>query len=259
MASGYCLSSGFGVPVMCLRNCPTYMEWTVIWTWTVIWCINPHTWVVSPGCALLAGCRCCPWHCDDMPHDALIWSCWFGHVLMPSLSLWTAWHARNSDLIMLFCDMVVAVCICEVVESDFCLSSGFGVLVMCLRITIPFSHVGVASHKSHHMTSQCIMWHHRTQEIASHKMKTHQITSRDISQLTTFTHQPQNVGSHPATNHIKTGQHTTTMERFGHRSRWSPCAHSIGKFFLWLIVFFLETSAPGLPGSTCKWSYHPYK
>ena len=32
---------------------------------------------------------------------------------------------------MLFCDMVVAVCICEVVESDFCLSSGFGVLVMC--------------------------------------------------------------------------------------------------------------------------------
>ena len=205
-----------------------------------------HTWVVSPGCALLAGCRCCPWHCDDMPHDALIWSCWFGHVLMPSLSLWTAWHARNSDLIMLFCDMVVAVCICEVVESDFCLSSGFGVLVMCLRITIPFSHVGVASHKSHHMTSQCIMWHHRTQEIASHKMKTHQITSRDISQLTTFTHQPQNVGSHPATNHIKTGQHTTTMERFGHRSRWSPCAHSIGKFFLWLIVFFLGNFRPRL-------------
>ena len=58
---------------------------------------------------------------------------------------------------MLFCDMVVAVCIYEVVESDFCMSRGFGVLVMCLRITIPFSHVGVASHKSHHMTSQCIM------------------------------------------------------------------------------------------------------
>ena len=35
--------------------------------------INPHTWVVSPGCALLAGCRCGPWHCDDMPHDALMW------------------------------------------------------------------------------------------------------------------------------------------------------------------------------------------
>ena len=99
--------------------------------------INPHTWVVSPGCALLAGCRCRPLLCDDMPHDALMWghggkhvmqkrqigeaSCWFGHVLMPSLSLWTAWRVCNSEL------------------------------------TIPFSHVGVASHKSHHMTSQCIM------------------------------------------------------------------------------------------------------
>ena len=39
------------------------------------------------------------------------------HVFLPSLSLWTAWHARNSELIMLFGDMVVAVCICEVVES----------------------------------------------------------------------------------------------------------------------------------------------
>ena len=31
------------------------------------------------------------------------------------------------------------------------------------------------------MTSQCIMWHHTTQEIASHKMKTHQITSHDMT------------------------------------------------------------------------------
>ena len=44
-----------------------------------------------------------------------------GHVFLPSLSLWTAWRVCNSEL------------------------------------TIPFSHVGVASHKSHHMTSQCIM------------------------------------------------------------------------------------------------------
>ena len=45
----------------------------------------------------------------------------FGHVFQPSLSLWTAWRVCNSEL------------------------------------TIPFSHVGVASHKSHRMTSQCIM------------------------------------------------------------------------------------------------------
>ena len=35
--------------------------------------INPHTWVVSPGCALLAGCRCRPVLRDDMPHNALMW------------------------------------------------------------------------------------------------------------------------------------------------------------------------------------------
>ena len=32
--------------------------------------INPH-WCI--WCAPLAGCRCCPCHCDDMPHDALMW------------------------------------------------------------------------------------------------------------------------------------------------------------------------------------------
>ena len=43
-----------------------------------------------------------------------------------------------------------------------------------------------------------------------------------------------------------------TTKRNGHRTDWSPCPHSIGKFFLWLIVFSLfETSARGLPGSTC--------
>ena len=40
-----------------------------------------------------------------------------GHVCMASLSLWTAWRARNSELIILFFDMVVGVCICEVDPS----------------------------------------------------------------------------------------------------------------------------------------------
>ena len=35
--------------------------------------INPRTWVVSPGRAPLAGCRCHPVLRDDMPHDALMW------------------------------------------------------------------------------------------------------------------------------------------------------------------------------------------
>ena len=55
----------------------------------------------------------------------------------------------------------------------------------------------------------------------------------------------------PHHNHGTAEDSFTQKTRFGHRSGWSPCAHSIGKFFLWLIVFFFETSAPGLPGSTC--------
>ena len=59
---------------------------------------------------------------------------------------------------------------------------------------------------------------------------------------------------------IKTG-HITTMEQqkarpftakkwFGHRAGRSPCAHSIGKFFLcYIVLFSSETSAPGSPGN----------
>ena len=36
---------------------------------------------------------------------------------------------------------------------------------------------------------------------------------------------------------------------FGHCAGRSPCAHSIGKFFLcYIVLFLLETSAPGLSG-----------
>ena len=102
-------------------------------------------------------------------------------------------------------------------------------------------------------------------------METHQITSHDmtwhdISQLTTLPHltsphnEPQYViapcnqphqNRSPHHHHGTAEGSFTQKTRFGHRSGWSPCAHSIGKFFLWLIVFFFETSAPGLPGSTC--------
>ena len=42
----------------------------------------------------------------------------------------------------------------------------------------------------------------------------------------------------------------TAKKWFGHRAGRSPCAHSIGKFFLCYIVFFSsETSAPGSPGN----------
>ena len=41
----------------------------------------------------------------------------------------------------------------------------------------------------------------------------------------------------------------TPKTRFGHRTGWSPCAHSTGKFFLWFKVFPAETSARGSSGN----------
>ena len=42
----------------------------------------------------------------------------------------------------------------------------------------------------------------------------------------------------------------TAKTWFGHRAGRSPCAHSIGKFFLcYIVLFSCETSAPGSPGN----------
>ena len=42
----------------------------------------------------------------------------------------------------------------------------------------------------------------------------------------------------------------TAKKWFGHRAGRSPCAHSIGKFFLcYILLFSSETSAPGSPGN----------
>ena len=44
----------------------------------------------------------------------------------------------------------------------------------------------------------------------------------------------------------------TAKKWFGHRAGRSPCAHSIGKFFLCYIVFFLlKLPPPARPGTTC--------
>ena len=52
----------------------------------------------------------------------------------------------------------------------------------------------------------------------------------------------------------------TAKKWFGHRAGRSPCAHSIGKFFLcYIVLFSSETSAPGSPGNYLysKWLVTP--
>lgn len=45
--------------------------------------------------------------------------------------------------------------------------------------------------------------------------------------------------------------HQTERLKLGHRIGWSPCAHSIGKFPLWLIgSFLLKLPPPTCPGTT---------
>ena len=96
------------------------------------------------------------------------------------------------------------------------------------------------------MTSHCITWHDTTQAITSH-----QITwpSHDLTPQQTSRHQNTSLQSTKHHHHGTAEGSFTAKKWFGHRAGRSPCAHSIGKFFLcYIVLFLLETSAPGLSG-----------
>jgi len=96
------------------------------------------------------------------------------------------------------------------------------------------------------MTSHCITWHDTTQAITSH-----QITwpSHDLTPQQTSSHQNTSLQSTKHHHHGTAEGSFTAKKWFGHRAGPSPCAHSIGKFFLcYIVLFLLETSAPGLSG-----------
>ena len=121
------------------------------------------------------------------------------------------------------------------------------------------------------MTSHCITWHDTTQAITSHQMTwlPHQMTWHDMTWHVATDHSSSpHVTSQPTTLLHLTSQATswhqnkshhhhgpaegsfTSKKWFGHGAGRSPCAHSIGKFFLcYLILFSSETSAPGPPGN----------
>ena len=79
-----------------------------------------------------------------------------------------------------------------------------------------------------------------TQHKQSHRIKSHGRTSHHIA-----LHQSR---SH---HHHGTAEGSFTAKKwFGHRAGRSPCAHSIGKFFLcYIVLFSSEASAPGSSGN----------
>ena len=96
------------------------------------------------------------------------------------------------------------------------------------------------------MTSHCITWHDTTQAITSHQMTW---PSHDLTPEQTSRHQNTSLQSTKHHHHGRAEGSFTAKKWFGHRAGRSPCAHSIGKFFLcYIVLFLLETSAPGLSG-----------
>ena len=96
------------------------------------------------------------------------------------------------------------------------------------------------------MTSHCITWHDTTQAITSHQMTW---PSHDQTPQQTSRHQNTSLQSTKHHHHGTAEGSFTAKKWFGHRAGRSPCAHSIGKFFLsYIVLFLLETSAPGLSG-----------
>ena len=95
--------------------------------------------------------------------------------------------------------------------------------------------------KTHQITSHDMTWHLATNHIPSPRVISQPTTKFRISPG----NQPhQNRSPH---HHHGTAEGSFTQKtRFGHRSGWSPCAHSIGKFFLWLIGVFFGNFRPRL-------------
>ena len=96
------------------------------------------------------------------------------------------------------------------------------------------------------MTSHCITWHDNN---TSHRIASNDVTitwpdpATDIKRSKHFT-------SKHKTSPPRNGRRLVHSKEMIWASRWSsPCAHSIGKFFLcYIVLFLLETSAPGLSG-----------
>ena len=102
-------------------------------------------------------------------------------------------------------------------------------------------------------------------DMTCHAATNHSSSPHVTSQPTTLLHlTPQATSWHQNRSHYHRGTAEslcTAKQWFGHGAGRSPCAHSIGKFFLCSIVLFSsETSAPGLARELlvywCFWKLH---
>ena len=85
-----------------------------------------------------------------------------------------------------------------------------------------------------------------TQHKPSHRMTW---PSHDLTPQQTSRHQNTSLQSTKHHHHGTAEGSFTAKKWFGHRAGRSPCTHSIGKFCLcYIVLFLLETSAPGLSG-----------
>ena len=94
-----------------------------------------------------------------------------------------------------------------------------------------------------------IKWHDMTCHVATNHSSSPHVTSQP-STLLHLTPQATSWHQNRSHHHHGTAEGSFTAKKwFGHRAGRSPCAHSIGKFFLcYIVLFLLETSAPGLSG-----------
>ena len=107
----------------------------------------------------------------------------------------------------------------------------------------------MTQHKQSHRIKwhdQHIKWHDMTCHVATNPSSSPHVTSQP-STLLHLTPQATSWHQNRSHHHHGTAEGSFTAKKwFGHRAGRSPCAHSIGKFFLWLIGFFLWNFRPRL-------------